>query len=312
MLLPLALNFRPVNLSSHPVGNYWDSLKPVKQLPIYLHRGFNSKGYHYSCDYKTLIDNKIQTTIANGRVASTDWTGKVCDFSNYMGASNTSAMPEGTAWEDIPIQGIGKPQKKLRRNKNDYTIEKLEAESTCNKKFAHRGSYSRYSKQRTALYDLEIDYQFNKEHTKRRHLFKTLHIPIEDQHPALLSLDEVNQVYNLLLETLITNKRMLIHCAAGIGRTGNIWLPMLILMQFAYPQLVAANFPKLKSVYATDSSPAELIMNALAISREFRPGVVASSRQLKDCYRLSSHMLRAHAAMLRQKLHHSEQRSDIR
>ncbi|CAN5311974.1 hypothetical protein BH10PSE19_BH10PSE19_20670 [soil metagenome] len=307
---------RSVRTDSH-----MDELKPVSQLPIYLGRGHEPRSYHFSDWYKILIKKKIHTTIANGKAGFHGPKPKkyyTADFSNYMGVPK-AAMPEETAW-------TGEVRKTLQRDKNDYTLRNLTATS-MHTVIDARPRHYRYSLHRSALYKLKIDYKGNDEFIfdkksnsyveisndseVKQHSLKTLNLPILDNMPACLSTPEVNQVHNLLLETLIANKGMLIHCAAGIGRTGNLWLPMLILMQFAYPQLAAANFPKLKSVYTNDFSPAELIMNALAISREFRPGLVASDKQLKDCYALASHMLRAHAAMLRQKLHDSEQKEVI-
>jgi len=134
---------------------------------------------------------------------------------------------------------------------------------------------------KSTLYELDIRYRhlncclgpFMQRVEKRYRLF-VFHTKTYDQGPSMLSYGQTSLLMHALTSVPAKHPRVLIHCAGGVGRTGN--------GAFAISEVLARGFASL---------PPTRIIEKLLMMRADRPGLIQSPEQLVDAAVLSAMVL---------------------
>lgn len=114
-----------------------------------------------------------------------------------------------------------------------------------------------------------------------------VHIRVLDMWPAYLRPEEASLVVQVMMDYLSSNKTLFIHCAGGIGRTGNIFMAILAVLLTAYPNTAKKMFPNLEPITDTDSLYTALVY----VRTHIRSALAPTTGQLQDACKLAALML---------------------
>jgi len=173
------------------------------------------------------------------------------DFFNYFGAKDGD---DGLPWRDIG-DGVRKCQ-----------IQDFELTSILVKTLKNSAGWP------MDLYELKVVWRDGClcASVKEELSIQVLNIRTWDQSPSMLVADEVDLLVETILDKDRDNKFVFIHCAGGIGRTGNI--------AYGLSEIMCSSVPK---------DP----LKKLEWFRSFRPGCIQTPEQLVDGMVLSNMIL---------------------
>lgn len=125
-------------------------------------------------------------------------------------------------------------------------------------------------------YKLNCDYYISDKLTHNKTL-SLLHIPTPDRRPVFLSNESLVTLVDLLLSALHKEEDILVHCQAGMGRTGYL----IFLLRSLY-----------KKIFEKNGDRNDLLTEIVSLineMREKRPGLILEKEQMyyavKDCIR---------------------------